>query len=113
MEGLSVQRHGLDLSGLFWCGNQVQNRAMSDATNLPRIDPAKNMRRFSRLDVRRDLFSARCFIRESGRIGRTGQVRMVRYPTAADAHEALGAQLRMKGRRGYVQSISRYAQWKF
>jgi predicted DNA-binding WGR domain protein len=111
MEGLSAQRHGLDLSGLFWCGNQVQNRAVSDATNLPRIDPAKNRHRFSRLDVRRDPFSARCFIRESGRIGRTEQVRTIPFPTAADAHEALAQQQRVKERRGYIQSISRHAQW--
>jgi predicted DNA-binding WGR domain protein len=36
---------------------------------LHRIDPAKNMRRFYRLDVQRDLFGQWCLIREWGRIG--------------------------------------------
>jgi predicted DNA-binding WGR domain protein len=35
------------------------------------------------------------------RIGRAGQVRMVPYATAGEAHEALAAQRRMKERRGY------------
>jgi predicted DNA-binding WGR domain protein len=65
-------------------------------------DPAENMRRFYRLDVQPDLFEQWCFIREWGRIGRAGQVRMVPYATAADAHEALAAQQRMKERRGYA-----------
>jgi hypothetical protein len=34
-------------------------------------------------------------------IGRAGQVRMVPYATAGEAHEALAAQRRMKERRGY------------
>jgi predicted DNA-binding WGR domain protein len=33
---------------------------------LYRIDPLKNMRRFYRLDVQRDLFGAWCFIRDGG-----------------------------------------------
>ncbi len=52
------------------------------------------MRRFYRLDVQRDLF-------EGGRVGRVGQVRMVPYPTAAEAQEALALQQRVKERRGY------------
>jgi len=68
---------------------------------LHRTDHAKNMRRFYRLDVQPDLFGQWCFIREWGRIGRAGQVRMVPYATAGEAHEALAAQRRMKERRGY------------
>jgi predicted DNA-binding WGR domain protein len=33
---------------------------------LHRVDPAKNMRRFYRLDVQRDLFGQWCLIREWG-----------------------------------------------
>jgi predicted DNA-binding WGR domain protein len=69
---------------------------------LHRTDPAKNMRRFYRLDVQPALFGQWCFIREWGRIGRAGQVRMVSYATATEAHEALAAQRRMKERRGYA-----------
>jgi predicted DNA-binding WGR domain protein len=61
---------------------------------LHRIDAVKNMRRFYRLDVQPDLFGQWCFIREWGRIGRAGQVRMV--PTAADAQDALARQQRVK-----------------
>lgn len=46
---------------------------------LHRTDPARNMRRFYRLDVQPDLFGQWCFIREWGRIGSTGQVRTVPY----------------------------------
>ena len=68
---------------------------------LHRTDPARNMRRFYRLDVQPDLFGQWCFIREWGRIGRAGQVRTIAYPAAADAHEALAQQQRVKERRGY------------
>ncbi|PZR93792.1 MAG: polymerase [Hyphomicrobiales bacterium] len=68
---------------------------------LHRTDPAKNMRRFYRLDVQPDLFGQWCFIREWGRIGRAGQERAIPYPTAAEAHEALAQQQRVKERRGY------------
>lgn len=68
---------------------------------LRRVDAAKNMRRFYRLDVQPDLFGQWCFIREWGRIGSAGQVRMQSYPTAAEAHEALAAQRQRKERRGY------------
>ena len=80
------------------------------ATVLHRTDPEKNMRRFYRLDVQPDLFGQWCFIREWGRIGRAGQVRMVPYATATEAREALARQQRSKERRGYIQS-SRHAQW--
>jgi predicted DNA-binding WGR domain protein len=42
------------------------------ATVLYRIDPAKRMHRFHRLDVQPDLFGQWCLMREWGRIGSTG-----------------------------------------
>jgi predicted DNA-binding WGR domain protein len=68
---------------------------------LHRTDPAKNMRRFYRLDVQRDLFGQWCFIREWGRIGSAGQVRMVPFATATEAQASLVRQQRGKERRGY------------
>jgi predicted DNA-binding WGR domain protein len=68
---------------------------------LHRVDPARNMCRFYWLAVQRDLFGQWCLIREWGRIGSAGQVRTVPYATAAQAHEALAAQRRVKERRGY------------
>jgi predicted DNA-binding WGR domain protein len=71
------------------------------AVVLRRVDPAKNMARFYRLDVQPDLFGQWCFIREWGRIGRAGQVRMVPYPTVTEAQDALARQQRVKEHRGY------------
>lgn len=73
---------------------------------LHRIDTERNMRRFYWLDVQPYLFGQWCFIRKWGRIDRAGQVRMVPYPTAADAHEALAAQRERKERRGYCAPLS-------
>jgi predicted DNA-binding WGR domain protein len=49
------------------------------AVTLYRVDPARNMRRFYRLDLQPDLFGAWCVVREWGRIGRPGQTRVVSY----------------------------------
>jgi predicted DNA-binding WGR domain protein len=65
------------------------------------LTAAKHMRRFYRLDVQPNLFGQWCFIREWGRIGHAGQVREVPYAIAAEAHEALVLQQRVKERRGY------------
>lgn len=67
------------------------------AITLHRSDPAKNLHRCYRLDVQSDLFSAWCFIREWGREGRSGQVRILSFPTPAEAQAALDKQ-----RRGYA-----------
>jgi predicted DNA-binding WGR domain protein len=48
-----------------------------------------------------DLFGARCFIREWGRIGQPSQLRHVPYPIEDEAREALAHQRRAKERRGY------------
>jgi predicted DNA-binding WGR domain protein len=72
-----------------------------DAILLHRIDPARNMRRFYRLEVAPDLFGRWCLVAEWGRIGRAGRLRMMAYESAADAQEALAKQRRIKERRGY------------
>jgi predicted DNA-binding WGR domain protein len=72
------------------------------ALTLYRIDPARNMARFYRLDMQADLFGAVCVVREWGRIGRAGQMRAIPYPTPAEAAAALDRQRRTKERRGYV-----------
>jgi predicted DNA-binding WGR domain protein len=71
------------------------------AVTLRRIDSACNMRRFYRLDVQPDLFGVFTLVREWGRIGRAGQVRMIPYPTPAEAAAALDKQRTAKERRGY------------
>ncbi len=72
------------------------------AVTLHRSDPAKNLRRFYRLDVQPDLFGEWCFIREWGRIGSAGQTRIVPFPTPTQAEAALTRQRRAKERRGYA-----------
>jgi len=73
-----------------------------NAVILYRTDRTKNMHRFYRLDVQRDLFGAWCLMREWGRIGQGGgQTRMESYATSADAQTALEKQSRAKERRGY------------
>ena len=72
------------------------------ALTLTRSDPAKNLHRYYRLDVQPDLFGAWCFIREWGRIGKSGQVRIVPFPTPDEARAALDKQRRTKERKGYA-----------
>lgn len=68
---------------------------------LRRIDRAKNMARFYKLDIQRDLFGGWNLVREWGRIGRAGQVRSAPYPSRAEAIDAFARQKRAKERRGY------------
>lgn len=69
---------------------------------LYRIDPAKNMQRFYRLDIQRDLFGNYCLAREYGRIGKPGQMRSVPYPSEDEAERAFQKQRARKERRGYA-----------
>ncbi|WP_051133926.1 WGR domain-containing protein [Methylocystis sp. ATCC 49242] len=73
--------------------------AIVDAILLHRIDPAKNMHRFYRLDIAPDLFGRWCLVAEWGRIGR---LRSTVCDDIAQAMEALVRQRRLKERRGYV-----------
>lgn len=68
---------------------------------LRRIDDARHMARFYRLDVQPDLFGASCLVREWGRIGRAGRISSTPYPTSDEAAAALDRQRRAKERRGY------------
>ena len=72
------------------------------AITLHRIDPAQNMRRYYRLDVQPDLFGAWGLLREWGRIGQPGRLRVDPYPTAAEAEERLRHQAAAKLGRGYA-----------
>jgi len=67
-----------------------------------RIDPARNMHRYYHLDIQPDLFGSHCLIREWGRLGRSGQVRSVPYPTGDEAQVAFCKQQRIKERKGYT-----------
>jgi predicted DNA-binding WGR domain protein len=49
------------------------------AVILYRIDSAKRMQRFYRMDVQPDLFGQWCLMREWGRIGSSGRVRSMPF----------------------------------
>jgi len=71
------------------------------AVHLRRVDPARNMRRFYRLDMPPDLFGGVLLVKEWGRIGAHGRAVAERYDTEALAADALQRQAERKRRRGY------------
>jgi len=76
---------------------------------LLRIAPARNMRRFYRLDVLPDLFGGVLHMKQWGRIGSRGQCRMGRFEDAVDAYVTLRAQATHKKRRGYTAPAEQWA----
>jgi predicted DNA-binding WGR domain protein len=74
------------------------------AVHLMRVDPARKMARFYRLDVQPTLFGDFEVVKEWGRIGRAGQVRSsTPFPTSAEADAALARHRKVKERRGYKE----------
>ncbi|MCQ4159972.1 WGR domain-containing protein [Roseomonas sp. GC11] len=68
---------------------------------LHRHEPARNMDRFYRLRVQRELFGGWSLLREWGRRGASGQVRQDHYAAEGEARAAGLALARRKLRRGY------------
>ena len=66
---------------------------------MRRIDPARNMRRFYRLSVQRDLFGRASLVREWGRIGFRGQMMVETHPDEGKAITALMKLAAVKKRR--------------
>ncbi|RTM10920.1 MAG: WGR domain-containing protein [Hyphomicrobiales bacterium] len=71
------------------------------ATHLHRIEPALNMARYYCLSMAPSLFGDICVVREWGRIGRRGRIRIDFYGEAEEAHAARAAIEHAKRRRGY------------
>ena len=98
------------ISTLYGIENQ-QEPYMFDSANqleifprtldLRRIDVARNMRRYYRLSVQRDLFGRACLIREWGRIGARGQSLIERHDDEGKAITSLMRLAAQKQRRGY------------
>lgn len=63
-----------------------------NAVVLYRIDTARRMHRYYRMDVQPDLFGQWCLMREWGRIGSAGQARSLPFPTPQEAEAALQRQ---------------------
>ena len=72
-----------------------------DVTHLHRIDPARNMARFYRMSSTPSLFGDICLVREWGRIGRPGRIRIDLYQTGEEAMAARETLSRVKLQRGY------------
>ena len=68
---------------------------------MRRIDPARNMRRFYRLSVQRDLFGRASLVREWGRIGYRGQTLVEQHDDEGRAVNSLMKLSATKQRRGY------------
>jgi predicted DNA-binding WGR domain protein len=71
------------------------------AMHLARIDPARNMRRFYRLDVQPDLFGGFGVVKEWGRIGARGRMMDEWHMTELEARAAMRRMAERKRRRGY------------
>jgi predicted DNA-binding WGR domain protein len=72
-----------------------------NAVNLRRVDPARNMSRFYRLDMQPDLFGGVLLVKEWGRIGAQGRMVAELYDSEVLAADALERQADRKRRRGY------------
>jgi predicted DNA-binding WGR domain protein len=69
-----------------------------------RIEPERNSFRFYRLAIWPDLFGRVSLIREWGRLGQPGTLRVDSYGSAEEARAALDRLARSKRRRGYRQA---------
>lgn len=78
-----------------------RNTLQTGTTTLRRIDPDANMRRFYRVMVWPDLFGGFALMREWGRIGQSGRLRVETYPDAGAASAARDRLVARKRRKGY------------
>jgi len=92
----------LDGDGLRRDDHMMQT---DDVIHLHRIDPARNMARFYRLSSASSLFGDICAVREWGRIGRPGRMRVDLYEKSEEADAAREALSRVKRRRGYRDAV--------
>lgn len=69
--------------------------------HLRRIDPSQNMRRFYVLAIQPTLFGGASVIRNWGRIGTNGQLKIETFDSNYDAETAAMRLQKAKRRRGY------------
>jgi predicted DNA-binding WGR domain protein len=68
---------------------------------LKKVDATQNMHRFYRMSLQHDLFGNVSLLREWGRIGSCGQIRVDTYEEEAEAVKAMIKLATEKQRRGY------------
>ena len=71
-------------------------------TRLQKCDPERNLHRSYILYLQPNLFGGWSSIREWGRIGYPGQIRVELCDSLEEADRVFGAKLRQKRRRGYA-----------
>ena len=69
---------------------------------LERHDPKKNLYRFYRLSLEKNLFGEWSLMREWGRIGRPSQQKIEIHTTEQDAQASMARKERQKQRKGYA-----------
>ena len=69
--------------------------------DLMRIDASDNTYRYYRMEIMRGLFGDWSLVREWGRIGQPGQVRVDWYPSEIEAKNARFDIQMQKAKRGY------------
>jgi predicted DNA-binding WGR domain protein len=79
----------------------LHGAASMTAIHLIRIDPEKNMARFYKLDVQPNLFGQWSIVREWGRIGRAGTIRVETHESRGGADMALISKWAMKRKWDY------------
>ena len=79
-----------------------QLEVFPDRAFLRREDARKNMRRYYLMTVQRDLFGGATLVREWGRQGSPGQVRVEHHRDEGHAINALIDLVAAKRKRGYV-----------
>jgi predicted DNA-binding WGR domain protein len=84
----------------------IQTDVFPTDVQMRRIDPARNMRRFYRLSVQRDLFGGASLVREWGRIGFRGQMLIEQHSDEGRAVTALMKLAALKRRRGYEAQLN-------
>lgn len=68
---------------------------------LVRIDPARRMQRYYRIEISPSLIGGWLMVREWGRLGSRGRTRRRHFETRAEAEAAMVRLEREKRRRGY------------
>jgi predicted DNA-binding WGR domain protein len=71
-------------------------------TRLQKCDPERNQHRYYLLSIQPNLFGRWSLIREWGRIGRPGRVKIDLCDSLEEAAHAFNGKLHQKQRRGYV-----------
>lgn len=66
-----------------------------------RLDPNRNMARYYKMEIARDLFGQTCLIRSWGRIGKRGQLKQHHFTEEREAVGLFLEILRKKRGRGY------------